>query len=276
MTNVPIIHDKAYTGITPVSSCVNDMTSSQRLADTTVGMNGKSCASATSIQAPHLPAEKDAARKAARIAAACRDRGAHTPDRFRCQIPGCTKFFLRRYNLKVHARKHTGEKPYGCKEPGCGKRFSWRSSMAHHHKAHRRRAERIACTTGSGGGSGGSVGNKKKGKDGLIGIISMDITVNGDEDCELGNVGFPTSPVSSQPEGSTVGATEFTARQTVQGVQGLHGGTENSAMGTGTGQTEMVGAVYMPMDDLAFAQHHVAGEVILDNFIDDEHDMLAE
>lgn len=85
---------------------------------------------------PHLPADKQAALNAARIAANCRDHGLHSKLRFRCPIPNCHKTFLRRYNLKVHSRKHTNEKPYACTFSGCAKRFKWRSSMAHHYKSH--------------------------------------------------------------------------------------------------------------------------------------------
>lgn len=42
--------------------------------------------------------------------------------------------FDRRYNLKVHYRRHTNETPYPCKQPGCTQRFKWRSSLAHHMK----------------------------------------------------------------------------------------------------------------------------------------------
>ena len=53
---------------------------------------------------------------------------------FPCQYPGCNKVFERRYNLTVHYRKHTDEKPYPCKFPECPERFKWRSSQAHHIK----------------------------------------------------------------------------------------------------------------------------------------------
>lgn len=42
--------------------------------------------------------------------------------------------FERRYNLRVHMRRHTGETPYPCKQPGCSQMFKWRSSLAHHMK----------------------------------------------------------------------------------------------------------------------------------------------
>lgn len=42
--------------------------------------------------------------------------------------------FDRRYNLKVHSRRHTNEQPYPCKHPGCSVRFKWRSSQSHHMK----------------------------------------------------------------------------------------------------------------------------------------------
>ena len=46
----------------------------------------------------------------------------------------CMQTFDRRYNLKVHYRRHTNETPYPCKQPGCALMFKWRSSLAHHMK----------------------------------------------------------------------------------------------------------------------------------------------
>lgn len=48
--------------------------------------------------------------------------------------------FERRYNLRVHMRRHTGETPYPCKEPGCSQMFKWRSSLAH------RKSELVSCS----------------------------------------------------------------------------------------------------------------------------------
>lgn len=44
----------------------------------------------------------------------------------------CSRVFNKKANLKVHSRKHTGEKPYACSRPGCGRRFMWKSSVSFH------------------------------------------------------------------------------------------------------------------------------------------------
>lgn len=49
---------------------------------------------------------------------------------FKCST--CKRVFNKKANLKVHSRKHTGEKPYECSRPGCGRSFMWKSSVTFH------------------------------------------------------------------------------------------------------------------------------------------------
>ncbi|KAL2269026.1 hypothetical protein VTJ83DRAFT_3872 [Remersonia thermophila] len=53
-------------------------------------------------------------------------------DRYICKT--CHKAFSRPSSLRIHTHSHTGEKPFKCPFPGCGKAFSVRSNMKRHER----------------------------------------------------------------------------------------------------------------------------------------------
>lgn len=53
-------------------------------------------------------------------------------DRYICRT--CHKAFSRPSSLRIHSHSHTGEKPFHCTHPGCGKAFSVRSNMKRHER----------------------------------------------------------------------------------------------------------------------------------------------
>ncbi|CAG8531161.1 13657_t:CDS:2 [Ambispora gerdemannii] len=55
----------------------------------------------------------------------------------RYQCPYCSKRFSRPSSLRIHTYSHTGEKPFMCTEPGCGRKFSVQSNMRRHLRVHR-------------------------------------------------------------------------------------------------------------------------------------------
>ncbi|KAJ1305311.1 hypothetical protein OPQ81_000333 [Rhizoctonia solani] len=54
--------------------------------------------------------------------------------KYECQY--CGKRFNRPSSLKIHVNTHTGEKPYQCTFPSCGRRFSVMSNMRRHSRVH--------------------------------------------------------------------------------------------------------------------------------------------
>eukprot|EP00188_Purpureofilum_apyrenoidigerum_P002329 Plantae.Rhodophyta-Purpureofilum_apyrenoidigerum.ctg24380.p1 GENE.Plantae.Rhodophyta-Purpureofilum_apyrenoidigerum.ctg24380~~Plantae.Rhodophyta-Purpureofilum_apyrenoidigerum.ctg24380.p1 ORF type:complete len:178 (+),score=13.01 Plantae.Rhodophyta-Purpureofilum_apyrenoidigerum.ctg24380:134-667(+) len=55
---------------------------------------------------------------------------------YRCDMPGCGKYFTRRFNMKSHMRWHTGACPFRCPYEDCSARFKWKSSFASHIRSH--------------------------------------------------------------------------------------------------------------------------------------------
>lgn len=61
----------------------------------------------------------------------------HTGEKpFPCPFPGCGKLFARSENLKIHKRTHTGERPFVCEFTGCGRRFANSSDRKKHSHVH--------------------------------------------------------------------------------------------------------------------------------------------
>ncbi|KAJ8906705.1 hypothetical protein NDN08_003194 [Rhodosorus marinus] len=55
---------------------------------------------------------------------------------FPCPWEGCGKSFNKKYNMQMHMRQHTNERPYVCSVNECRLSFKWRSSLRNHLRYH--------------------------------------------------------------------------------------------------------------------------------------------
>lgn len=56
-----------------------------------------------------------------------------------CSFEDCRKKFAKKYNLKIHERRHRGDLPFIC--PLCQKKFMWQSSYTRHLRVHESRRD---------------------------------------------------------------------------------------------------------------------------------------
>ena len=79
------------------------------------------------------------------ISASSQSAFPQSQDRYICST--CNKAFSRPSSLRIHSHSHTGEKPYKCPQPGCGKAFSVRSNMKRHERGCHASASGATITT---------------------------------------------------------------------------------------------------------------------------------
>ncbi|PWN41682.1 hypothetical protein IE81DRAFT_291481, partial [Ceraceosorus guamensis] len=60
--------------------------------------------------------------------------GTIAPGTLKYMCVWCFKRFSRPSSLRIHEHSHTGEKPFVCKEVGCGRCFSVHSNLRRHQK----------------------------------------------------------------------------------------------------------------------------------------------
>lgn len=95
---------------------------------------GLSTSAPTAAMAPPRPGARRRTTSGGATDKAAAPRSATHPHL--CSWPGCGKRYTKRSRLVAHERAHRGEKPFKCGEPGCGWGFSRADELARHSRSH--------------------------------------------------------------------------------------------------------------------------------------------
>ena len=139
ITANPVVVKKVvkYTKVKPKNKKRKRAVSSKASASASKARGGGLPSSSASSKAPAAMAAGTGEAPSLPIRATKKVRKARVrADKKELECDVCNKKFRLQHNLRAHKRTHTGEQPFQCKFPGCGKRFNHGGNLLKHERRH--------------------------------------------------------------------------------------------------------------------------------------------